>query len=453
MSDIQAATAHEEQRSSRASQFRIWAIVLLLAVIFALAIVDRVILSMMIGPIKADLALSDSAFGLAQGAAVALFYLIFAVPFGWASDRFDRRWILFLGISVWSLASAACGLVRNFGELFAARSLVGAGEAVLGPAGYPMIAGLVQRNRLPLAMMIFYLGGNFGNALGQFLGGSLLSWLNQYGDISVWPVGELAPWRVVFLLTGLPGLALALMIFLAPRQKADSPKPVAKDQANSGRFGVFFREHKRFYLSHNIGMGLQQAALMATILWNAAFMTRTYGWTPGQIGIVFGSILLSTSAAAVIGHTWIMSRLFAKGMKDAHLRWQLIMSCMSIPMLAIAYLWPHPVAACIGFGMASLFNGGSVVAGPTSLQLATPPDLRGRVSGLYVVVATMLGTAIGPSSIGFVTDYILGNEQRVGIALAGSCILFCIGAAIAFGTGLAATRRIMAASERPVASR
>ena len=197
-------------------------------------------------------------------------------------------------------------------------------------------------------------------------------------------------------------------------------------------------------------MGLQQAALMATILWNAAFMTRTYGWTPGHIGMVFGSILLATSAAAVIGHTWIMSKLFARGMKDAHLRWQLIMSCMTIPMLALAYLWHDPVATCIGFALASLFNGGSVVAGPTSLQLGTPSEFRGRVSGIYVVIATMLGTAIGPSSIGFVTDYVIGDEQKVGIAIAGASMLFCAGAAIAFWTGLAATRRLMAESEESI---
>lgn len=450
MSESISESAQEREKSRQISPFRTWTIIFLLALIFALAIVDRVILSMMIAPIKRDLALSDSAFGLAQGAAVALFYLVFAVPFGWASDRFDRRWILFLGISIWSLASAACGLVRNFGELFAARSLVGAGEAVLGPAGYPMIAGLVQRNRLPIAMMIFYLGGNLGNALGQFLGGSLLSWLDKFGNIDVWLFGDLQPWRVVFLLTGLPGLILALLIFLAPRQEAPPPRSAERNPASIAQFAAFFRRHRRFYLSHNIGMGLQQAALMATILWNAAFMTRTYGWTPGHIGMVFGSILLATSAAAVIGHTWIMSKLFARGMKDAHLRWQLIMSCMTIPMLALAYLWHDPVATCIGFALASLFNGGSVVAGPTSLQLGTPSEFRGRVSGIYVVIATMLGTAIGPSSIGFVTDYVIGDEQKVGIAIAGASMLFCAGAAIAFWTGLAATRRLMAESEESI---
>ncbi|ATE63861.1 MFS transporter [Rhizorhabdus dicambivorans] len=423
---------------------RRWFVVGLLSLIFAIGIVDRVILSMMIGPIKSDLQLSDSAFGLAQGAAVALFYLIFAVPFGWASDRFDHRWILFGGVTIWSLATAACALVRNFVDLFVARCLVGAGEAVIGPAGYPMIAGLVSRQQLALAMMLFYLGGNAGNALGQFIGGALLAVLSRNPSIDVWMLGDLAPWRLVFLLIGLPGIALAALIFIAPRSRAPRAGNDGPSQASKGEFAAFFRAHRRFYITHNVGVGLQQAALVATMLWNAAFMSRTYGWSPSEIGMTFGAILLASTSVAIVGHSWICARLFAAGQRDAYLRWQMCMSCLSVPALAFAYLWPTAAAACIGFALASLLNGGTVVAGPTILQIATPPRFRGRVSGIYVVVATLLGTAIGPAAVGLVTDHVLGDEGRIGIAIAICSITFCLGATACFATGLSATRRIVA---------
>ncbi|HEY0941948.1 MAG TPA: MFS transporter [Steroidobacter sp.] len=442
-----AGEASEPQSlQGSATTIRAWAIVVLLAIIFAVAMIDRVILSMMITPIKADLQLSDTAFGLAQGAAVALFYILFAFPFGWASDRYDRRAVMFFGMTVWSLASAACAFVRNFAELFAARCLIGAGEAVLGPAGYPMIASLVSRQRLALAMMIFYLGGTCGNALGQFVGGSLLTALSRNDTVDVWLIGELSPWRTVFLLTGLPGVALAALIFLAPRERRPAlvSAPTAKVDVRS--FRAFFSRHKRFYLTHNIGIGLQQAALVGAILWNAAFMARTYHWSASQIGLTFGTILLTTSALAVVGHSWITTRLFIAGRKDIHLRWQLAMSCLCLPALALAYLWPSPLAACFGFGLANLFAGGAIVVGPTVLQIATPHAFRGRASAIYVVIATLLGTAVGPTAIGFVTDHVLRDEQRVGVAMAASCIVFCLGAAIAFALGLAATRRIVAES-------
>lgn len=427
-----------------AGPFRRWFVIGLLSLIFAIGIIDRVILSMMIGPIKSDLQLSDSAFGLVQGAAVALFYLVFAFPFGWASDRFDRRWILFGGVTIWSLASASCAMVRDFVDLFIARCIVGAGEAVIGPAGYPMIAGLVPRHRFALAMMLFYLGGNAGNALGQFIGGTLLAALSHHGAIQVWLLGDLAPWRVVFLLTGLPGIFLAALIFIAPSSRAPELRKTDAGDVKKGEFAAFFRSHRRFYITHNVGVGLQQAALTATMLWNAAFMSRTYQWSASEIGITFGAILLITASVAVVGHSWISARLFAAGRKDAYLRWQMIMSCLSAPAIAFAYLWPSPVATCAGFAVASLLNGGTVVTGPTVLQIATPPAFRGRVSGIYVVVATLLGTAMGPAAVGLVTDQIFGDEGKVGIAIALCSITFAIGAAACFAAGLAATRRIIA---------
>lgn len=262
--------------SHRHSQVRAWTIVALLALIFALAMTDRVILAVMIQPIKADLNLSDTAIGLAQGAAVALFYLIFAFPFGWASDRYDRRVILFCGITIWSLASAGCSLVTSFTGLFVARCLVGAGEAVLGPSGYPLIASLLPARRVALAMTLFYLGGTLGIALGQYAGGALLAGLPTVGHLEIWPFGALAPWRIVFLLTGLPGLVLAAFVFLAPRPDR-ATKSAAPMEGKPNAFRAYFASHRRFYLSHNLGFGLQQAALTGAMLWNSAFMARTYG--------------------------------------------------------------------------------------------------------------------------------------------------------------------------------
>ena len=422
-----------------ASPARAWGIVLLLGAILAVGMADRVILSTLIGPIKADLHLTDAAFGLVQGTAVAIFYVVFAFPIGWMADRYDRRWILFSGIVVWSLAAASCGLVGSFAGLFAARCLVGAGEAVIGPAGYPMIASLVDRRRMPLAMTTLYLGGTFGLSLGQVIGGSLFGWLSRAGTAALPLVNGLAPWRTVFLLTGLPGLVLAALTLLAPRDRTTA----ARVRATNGGFAAFFRDHRRFYLLHNIGMGLQQAAIVSAILWNGAYMGRTFGWSPAWIGAVFGTLVLVTSTVAVVGHGWVVGREFERGRRDFHLRWQLSMSLLAAPFWAVGYLWHSPVAACAGFGLANLLTGGSIVVAPTALQIATPPDLRGRISALYVVLATLIGTAVGPSLVGFATDWLLHDERKVGVALAGCCVLFSLGAVALLAAGLPPARRVM----------
>lgn len=430
--------------STPTTSIRAWTTVMLLALIFAMGIVDRIVLATLVQPIKADLKLSDTAIGLVQGASVALFYLLFAVPFGWASDRFDRRLILFGGVTIWSLASASCALAHNFAQLFASRCLVGAGEAVLGPCGYPLIASLLPRRRLASAMMLFYLGGTLGIAAGQYIGGAGQAWFAGQRHAASQLIPALAPWRAVFLLTGLPGLVLAALIPLAPRERARArAQPRAPTRPDVSAFLRFFVRHRRFFVSHNIGFGLQQAAIIGAILWNSAFMERTFGWSPARIGAVFGLILLTTSTAAVIGHSRITERLFNRGMRDAHLKWQMLMCLLSIPALLSAYLLRSPLGACVGFAIANLMNGGSAVSGPTVLQLATPEAFRGRASAVYVLIATLLSTALGPAAIGYFADTMFGAGAKLGFAIATCTTVFCVGAAAALARALPAARKII----------
>lgn len=430
------------------SDIAVWATVVLMSVVFAFSMIDRVVLSIVIEPVKADLGLSDAEFGLAQGAAIALFYLIMALPFGWAADRFDKRVVLFVGIAAWSMASSACALVRNFTELFAARSMVGAGEASLGPAGYPLIAALVGRKRLALAMMIFVLGGVTGNGLGQLIGGPLFGLFSASGEwVYIWPLGEIAPWRAVFVITGLPGLLLAILVLMVPKGRpvvqADTVSTPEKTTYSAHLFFPYLRLHARYFLAVICGIGFQNAAIFAVILWNAAYVGRVYGWTPAEIGAVFGGTLVATSAASIIAHSWCMNTLYEKGHKDVHLKWQRGASLFALPCVMIAYLTGSIEMTYVGFALYSIALGGALVAGPTVLQLATPDEFRGRMNAVYVIVGSLLGTALGPALVGFLTDWLLGDERLVGTAIMICCVCFNIAAIVCFTIGIPVARGVM----------
>lgn len=111
-----------------------WYVVIICMVAYILSFVDRQILSLMIEPIKADLMLSDTQFSLLQGLAFSLFYAFMGVPIAALADKKSRVKIISVGIAFWSLATAACGLSKNFIQMFLARLSVGAGEAALSPA-------------------------------------------------------------------------------------------------------------------------------------------------------------------------------------------------------------------------------------------------------------------------------------------------------------------------------
>ena len=119
------------QTGDKVRDVRSWALVAFLLSAMILSVVDRFGLSLMIDPIKGDLHLTDRDFGLLNGVAFGLFFAALGIPLGWLSDRWSRKGVMALGVAMWTLATAACGLAHSFPELLIARIVVGAGEAGL----------------------------------------------------------------------------------------------------------------------------------------------------------------------------------------------------------------------------------------------------------------------------------------------------------------------------------
>src|ERR1700755_1178280 len=106
-----------------------WYATIVLAVMYWVSILDRFIISLLVDPIKRDLGITDVQFGMLSGLAFAVTFSLFGLILGTLADRLSRRWVIFAGVSVWSLATAACGLAQQFWHLLLARVGVGVGEA------------------------------------------------------------------------------------------------------------------------------------------------------------------------------------------------------------------------------------------------------------------------------------------------------------------------------------
>ena len=156
--------------------------------------------------------------------------------------------------------------------------MVGAGESALGPGGYPLIAAVVAPSRLGLAVALFLLGGFLGTGLAFFVGGPLVTWLATIPPIQLWGFGELVPWRVVSCHRSSRTAARAADFFCARRMRAARRRcsPKIRWHVLATEFWRYLRGHRRFYLCHNLGIGLQQAALFGTLLWTATFFASAY---------------------------------------------------------------------------------------------------------------------------------------------------------------------------------
>jgi MFS family permease len=188
-----------------------WSVVAILVATAILSYTDRQVLSLLVDPIRADLGISDTQISLLLGTAFAVVYGVAGIPLGWLADRTSRRNLIFAGVLVWTVGTLACGFSQSFGQLFAGRLVVGLGEAVLSPAAISLISDYFPPSRRGTAVACFLSGIAMGIGAAILIGGGVLHFV-QLGALSGTPLANLAPWRMVLLLIGAPGLLWALVI-------------------------------------------------------------------------------------------------------------------------------------------------------------------------------------------------------------------------------------------------
>ncbi len=233
--------------------------------------VDRQVVAIVVEPMKADLGATDSQIGWLYGV-FAVFYAIAAWPIALMADSKSRKHIIAAGIFFWSVMTIACGLSRQFWQVFAARIGVGIGEASLGPATVSVVGDLFPRAQIPLALSVFQTAAVMGSGLAFIIGGFVLEVVQQAEPLVLPVVGELAPWQQTFVYVGLPGVVLALVFLLLREPKRR--RPPASQKASLSELRKFYRTNGAALAFHHIGF-LSLALLgYAFVFWSVSYFTR-----------------------------------------------------------------------------------------------------------------------------------------------------------------------------------
>ncbi len=190
-----------------------WSVLAILIATAILSYTDRQVLSLLVDPIPSDLGIGDQQIGYLLGTAFAVVYGVAGIPLGYLADRTSRRNLILAGVLVWSCGTLACGLSHTFGELFAARILVGLGEAVLSPAAISLISDYFPPSRRGTAVGFFLSGIAMGVGVAILIGGGVLH-LVQMGAFAGTPLAAQPAWRLVLILIGAAGMLWALLILL-----------------------------------------------------------------------------------------------------------------------------------------------------------------------------------------------------------------------------------------------
>lgn len=386
--------------------------VLMLA--YTLSYIDRQILSMLVGPIKADLGISDTQIGLLQGFAFAVFYTFVGIPMGRLADRGDRRRIIAWGIFFWSIATAACGLAKTYWQLFLARVGVGVGEAALSPAAYSMLADYFPPHQRGRALGVYSMGVYLGIGLAAIIGGAVVGGLGERPPIVVPFVGELAAWHVAFMVVGLPGVLLALWVRTLREPARRGLTANAPAEVPLAEVFAFLRSNWRLFGGHYLGFSLLALAFNAVAFWMPPYLQRVHGLSPGEFGTPFGLILAIAGAAGIYAGGAAADMLRRRGVADAEL-WPGIAGALGIWPLGILTAQAGDGWTALAWFAAFMFASSFPFAAAASgLQAVAPNRLRGQVSALYLFAVNIAGIGLGSFLTGFVNDYVFGDELRVG---------------------------------------
>ncbi|WP_370311334.1 spinster family MFS transporter [Pseudomonas citronellolis] len=395
-----------------------WYVVSVCMVAYVFSFVDRQILSLMIEPIKADLQISDTQFSLLSGMAFSLFYAFMGIPIACLADRSSRVRIIAAGIAFWSLATAACGLSKNFLQMFLARMGVGVGEAALTPATYSMLSDMFPREKLGRALGLYSMGAFLGGGLAFLVGGYVIDLLRGVPSIELGPLGTVRSWQLTFFIVGLPGLLVALLIALSVRDPRRPAQPQAQGKAALGDGLRFIGLHRRTFACHFIGFSFFAMCQYALLSWTPAMYMRKFGLSPVEAGYILGTILLVLNTAGVFCAGWLIDVLQKRGHHDgALLSAMLGAACMLPPALAAVLVddlrWSIALLA-----PAMFFCAFPISTSAAAMQVLTPSHLRAQVSALFLLVSNLVGLGVGTTLVALLTDQLFKDPKAVGSSVA-----------------------------------
>ncbi len=396
---------------------RAWYALAVLTLGLMVATIDRSMLSLLVGPIKHDLGVTDTQMSLLLGMAFVSIYAFLGLPIARLADVSSRRLVIGVGMAFWSTMTALSGLAHSYGQLFLARVGIGAGEASFAPATYSMLTDSFPKEKLPRAMAVMSMGFTAGSGLALILGGWVIHLVTGISAVSLPGLGTIHPWQLAFFAVGLPGLLLAAVMATvrepARRGLMAGSGAAPRKSLPLEQIFAFLRSERSTYLPIFLAMGIKALLSFGMGAWTPTFFVRTYGWTMPQIGFMTGLILLIVSPLGLMTGGWLAEAYARKGYDDANMRVVLIGTAASLPVTILYPLMPTPALALSGLALVQFIVSLGIGPGNAALQIITPNQMRGQVSALYMFVFNIIGYGLGPTTVALFTDYVFHAESAL----------------------------------------
>ncbi|MEM1437094.1 MAG: MFS transporter [Pseudomonadota bacterium] len=401
----------------------------LLFLVYVFNFLDRQIVTILAEPIKQDLGIADWQLGLMTGTAFAVFYCTLGIPIARLAERRNRPWIIGLSLAAWSAFTALCGLAASFWQLVLARIGVGVGEAGCSPPAHSLIADYTPKEQRASAMAFYLMGNPIGALLGVVIGGLVA---DAYG------------WRTAFLLVGLPGIVLAVVVVLTliePRPKT----ALAAARQPDGQHQASFTEVLRVLLGKRTFVLMASAISIVAFIgyghapFGASFFLRVHGEEIAELAAQFGlgpigfvglslGLILGLAAGLGVFLGGVIGDRFGNRDVSSYMSIPGIAVLLTVPLYTVAMLLPTflPILPLLALNsvLVSLWQG-PVYA---TVQNVAPIHMRATAASIFLFIVNLVGLGLGPLAVGLVSDILagpfgMGSAEGVRWALIGSQFL------------------------------
>ena len=366
-----------------------------LVVAYIFNTIDRGVVGIVAPLMRQDLGLSDTQLGLLGGPAFAFFYAFMGIPIARLADRWSRVNVLSIAVGLWSAATAACGAALGFVSLLFARVGVAVGEAGGSPTSHSIISDLFSIRQRATALSIYAMAVPFGAALSNVS----LGWFSQFYG-----------WRATFIVVGVPGIAIALLIKMTirepPRGYADGPAASAKPKAPPMMQVFKFLARRKSFMHMAIAAALHSVVWYTGRQWDFEFFRRSHELGQGQTGTILAVVALIGTLGTLAGG-YLADKLSRDRDDQRWLMWVPGIACAAmVPIQFVSYLHPNLTVVIPSFVfmviLASMFFGPSF----TVAQSLATVRMRAVSTSLLLFVQTLIGYGLGPLIVGAISDFL-----------------------------------------------
>jgi len=380
-----------------------WYVLIMMVLVYTLSIADRYVISTVLEPIRLELQLTDSGIAFLTGVSLALFYVVLGFPISWLIDRSNRRNIIAVCLIGWSIMTAFSGLSKNYLQLLLSRIGVGIGEAGGTPGANSIISDYFPASKRPMAMTVFALGA----PIGAWIGADIAGIVNDHYN-----------WRTVFLVLGIPGVLLGIVIFLTVRE----PRRGQLDKKGGDHKGASFGESMRFLWTQRSAVHVMAASALTALWgwglmwWTPTYLIRNFGLTPGEAGSILGPVHLIGGGLATLATSWWLAQ---PTMKDPRRIVRMMGWGVGIATIVSGVIyWTHSLElarALFWLFIPAIY----FYIGPCFglLNNLCEPRMRAQFCAATLFVANVGNLIVAPQLVGFLSDAFAPNHVANGESL------------------------------------